>query len=551
MFVLPRNEIVRFQEYRQCVTILPEAFSSTKIENVITLASHADLHVYDPEGRHTGPNYETGMIDEDIPGATFRVLDSEGNEVPYDGYTPGEGLRQVVTLPSLTAGSYRIELVGTSSGPFELTVAVEEDGSILASEQHTGTIADGDHLVFHANAAAAGSNAVVTLDSEGQGAVLGASPAVLEVTTQSGGVGKAAITISEVSGEQGLVGVVCTCTEISGPDGKQIPASEVVFDQSAFDVPPGGEQVVHVSFLVPPDFEGIGLGTIRVWPMNGSAKSIIVKLTANPGTCTVTATPSPAEGGTITGAGTYTPGEEVTLVAQAKSDFIFVNWLEEGEGVSTDATYTFVAERDRALTAVFSSTAPDTCTITATASPAGGGTVSGAGTYALSEEVTLVAQAKPGYDFVSWIEDDQEVSTEATYAFVAEQDRVVVAVFVQTPATFGAVDTFVQVVLGNARYDRMTGVTSTFMAISNTSEATIGHPLRIVITSVSDPDATLVGSNGTTGDGYPYIDVTGELSDGQLRPGGSVGTWLHFENPLRQRLDFTYSIHGLIWEDGL
>lgn len=35
------------------------------------LESHADLHIYDPQGRHMGVNYQTMMIEENIPGARW------------------------------------------------------------------------------------------------------------------------------------------------------------------------------------------------------------------------------------------------------------------------------------------------------------------------------------------------------------------------------------------------------------------------------------------------------------------------------------------------
>ena len=75
-------------------------------------------------------------------------------------------------------------------------------------------------------------------------------------------------------------------------------------------------------------------------------------------TYTITATATPAAGGTVTGAGTYETGANVTMKATAKSGYAFVNWTENGKEVSKSATYSFKAAADRKLTANFKKTTP-------------------------------------------------------------------------------------------------------------------------------------------------------------------------------------------------
>ena len=72
----------------------------------------------------------------------------------------------------------------------------------------------------------------------------------------------------------------------------------------------------------------------------------------------VNASPSPAEGGAVSGAGAYQAGTGCTLTATASAGYAFANWTENGAVVSTDATYTFVVLRDRNLVANFCSTDP-------------------------------------------------------------------------------------------------------------------------------------------------------------------------------------------------
>ena len=67
----------------------------------------------------------------------------------------------------------------------------------------------------------------------------------------------------------------------------------------------------------------------------------------------VTATANPAEAGTVTGAGEYAQGVEVTLTAEANRGYNFVNWTVEGVEVSTSATYTFTPSAAIELVANF------------------------------------------------------------------------------------------------------------------------------------------------------------------------------------------------------
>ena len=81
-------------------------------------------------------------------------------------------------------------------------------------------------------------------------------------------------------------------------------------------------------------------------------------------------------------------------------------------------------------------------TITATANPTEGGTVTGAGTYDHDASCTLTATANDGYTFVNWTENDEVVSTEATYSFEVTADRELVANFEEVVTTITQNSTF-------------------------------------------------------------------------------------------------------------
>ena len=69
--------------------------------------------------------------------------------------------------------------------------------------------------------------------------------------------------------------------------------------------------------------------------------------------CTITAVASPSSAGCVTGGEEYTSGSEISVFATPAEGYMFVNWLENGAVVSTDASYTFIVTDDRILTATF------------------------------------------------------------------------------------------------------------------------------------------------------------------------------------------------------
>jgi uncharacterized repeat protein (TIGR02543 family) len=61
--------------------------------------------------------------------------------------------------------------------------------------------------------------------------------------------------------------------------------------------------------------------------------------------------------------------------------------------------------------------------------PEEGGSVTGGGTYDVGSQCTVTAEAKPGYTFVNWTENGNQVSSEAAYTFTVTAGRHVVANF--------------------------------------------------------------------------------------------------------------------------
>ncbi len=67
----------------------------------------------------------------------------------------------------------------------------------------------------------------------------------------------------------------------------------------------------------------------------------------------ITAEASPAEGGAVSGGGTYYEGHLCTLTAVSGYDYNFVNWTKNGVVVSTDPTYSFMVTEDASYVANF------------------------------------------------------------------------------------------------------------------------------------------------------------------------------------------------------
>ena len=126
--------------------------------------------------------------------------------------------------------------------------------------------------------------------------------------------------------------------------------------------------------------------------------------------------------------GTFYEGQSCTVTATPNTGYSFVNWTENGTTVSTNASYTFTVTGDRDLVANFSQTA-QMYTITATANPTNGGTITGAGSFAEGQTCTLIATPATGYTFTNWTKNGSVVSTNANYSFTVNEAGAFVANF--------------------------------------------------------------------------------------------------------------------------
>ena len=151
---------------------------------------------------------------------------------------------------------------------------------------------------------------------------------------------------------------------------------------------------------------------------------------------TIEVVPSSEEAGTVTGGGTFSTDEDVTVTAAPNSGFTFAGWTtEDGIEVSKEATYSFKASSDLKLIAVFRAmmrnTPPAAFTVTVAKTQNGTATVSSANAepadeinVAANEEITVTATPSDGFevDQITWAQDGgeaQDITDAKTFAMPA------------------------------------------------------------------------------------------------------------------------------------
>ncbi len=164
-------------------------------------------------------------------------------------------------------------------------------------------------------------------------------------------------------------------------------------------------------------------------------RNLVAHFTYVPQTYTINVSANPNNGGNVSGGGSYQEGQSCTVVATPNANYTFTNWTENGNVVSTNASYTFNVTANRTLVANFTYVTP-TYTISVSANPNNGGNVTGDGTYQEGQSCTVVATPAANYTFTNWTEGGTVVSTNASYTFTVNANRTLVANFTYVPPTY-------------------------------------------------------------------------------------------------------------------
>lgn len=146
--------------------------------------------------------------------------------------------------------------------------------------------------------------------------------------------------------------------------------------------------------------------------------------------CIIAVSADPNEGGAVTGNGTYTSGDQVTVRATPAAGYVFNGWFENDQLVSGSAAYTFEATINRNLVAKFRQLA--TYTITPQSANPTMGSVSGGGQVTEGQSTTVVATPASGYQFKNWRANSasgQILSTDASYTLTPSESMTLYATF--------------------------------------------------------------------------------------------------------------------------
>lgn len=217
---------------------------------------------------------------------------------------------------------------------------------------------------------------------------------------------------------------------------------------------------------------------------------------------TLAVSANPAEGGTVTGSGTYPVDSMIEITATASSGWFFSGWNDGDMQIVRTVTVP-------ATGAVYIATFEKGGIITVSAEPVNGGSVTGGGTYAVGAQVKIIASPNSGWTFSKWDDDNIEAARTIT---VSAAGASYIASF--TPgsvghltrighyATAGAKD----VALYGGAYACVVDGTNGWFIIN------IANPAKPTL--VSHTQLTGICNNIVVYGNYAYVSTSGDYNEG-------------------------------------
>ena len=142
----------------------------------------------------------------------------------------------------------------------------------------------------------------------------------------------------------------------------------------------------------------------------------------------VSTTPIPTEGGTVTGNGVYDHGTMVNIIATPNYGWEFDNWTEGNSALSIDSIYSFPLLESRSFNANFSKKIYSLIT---NSLPVEAGTTTGDDNYEHGTNVIITAFPNIGWRFVNWTENGAVVFTDSLKTFDILKSRTITANYVK------------------------------------------------------------------------------------------------------------------------
>ena len=314
-------------------------------------------------------NVDIAMVSSAVPtySVIFTVKEGEvaveAATVTLNGYgeqqTDALGVATFTGVPASADVAYTVNKTGFVEATGAVTVVDADvnqavaltrvNYTIAASAGENGTITPaGDVSVAHGNNQA--------FDVE---ATAGYHIASLLVNgtevAEAAGVASYTYTFSNITAAQTIAATFAintyTITVTAGENGTTTPAAnqtvnhggEVVFTIAA-------NEGYHIKDVL---VDGVSVGAVASYTFTNVTANASIETQFEINSYTVTAFASPTEGGVITGAGSYTHLQEVTLTATPNEGYTFVRWRSGATTLSTSATYVFNATADVEVAAVF------------------------------------------------------------------------------------------------------------------------------------------------------------------------------------------------------
>ena len=171
---------------------------------------------------------------------------------------------------------------------------------------------------------------------------------------------------------------------------------------------------IPVDYLIPPRFKSLKF----IFAFDPVVETYEVKTIAE-------------EGGTVSEGALYEKGATATVTATPTEGYEFDGWYENGEKVSSDASYSFEVTKYTQLIAKFSEKTSDPVVETYEVKTIAeeGGTVSKGALYEKGATATVTATPAEGYEFDGWYENGEKVSSDASYSFEVTKHTQLVAKF--------------------------------------------------------------------------------------------------------------------------
>jgi hypothetical protein len=149
----------------------------------------------------------------------------------------------------------------------------------------------------------------------------------------------------------------------------------------------------------------------------------------------ISAVADPIEGGSITGTGTVTYGSTATLTASSNTGYNFIEWSENGNPLGNNPV--LVLTNITANHSVVAHFMLQTLSITTSANPTNGGTVTPSTTISYGSDFTINAYPNTGYIFENWTENGNILGTDPVLVLLnVTTDHNITGNFVESVNTF-------------------------------------------------------------------------------------------------------------------